>query len=48
MRERCAWLPTGKHTSPSLMKIVESYEPKRVINTGDAGDELTAENDVWV
>ena len=22
---RCAWLPTGKHTSPSLMKIVESY-----------------------
>ena len=23
-------------------------EPKGVVNTGDAGDELTAENDVWV
>ena len=25
MRERYAWLPTGKHTSPLLMMIVESY-----------------------
>ena len=23
-------------------------EPKGVVNTGDAGDELTDENDVWV
>ena len=23
-------------------------EPKGVVNTGDAGDELTAENDVWL
>ena len=23
-------------------------EPKGVVNTGDSGSELTAENDVWV
>ena len=23
-------------------------EPRRVINTGETGSELTAENDVWV
>lgn len=43
-------IPKGvehKPTASSECKIM-IIEPKGVINTGDAGSELTAQNDLWV
>ena len=43
-------IPKGiehKPTATSECKIM-IIEPKGVVNTGDSGTELTAENDVWV
>lgn len=43
-------IPKGVEHKPvanSECKIM-IVEPKGVVNTGDAGSELTAENDVWV
>lgn len=43
-------IPKGMEHKPvanSECKIM-IVEPKGVVNTGDAGSELTAENDVWV
>ena len=43
-------IPKGVEHKPSagdLCKVM-LVEPKGVVNTGDAGGELTADNDVWV
>jgi mannose-6-phosphate isomerase-like protein (cupin superfamily) len=43
-------IPKGVEHKPvanSECKIM-IVEPKGVVNTGDSGSELTAENDVWV
>ena len=43
-------IPKGVEHKPvahSECKIM-LVEPKGVVNTGDSGSELTAENDVWV
>jgi hypothetical protein len=43
-------IPKGiehKPTATSDCKIM-IVEPKGVVNTGDSGTKLTAENDVWV
>ena len=44
------WFPVGRNTSPFADKEckVLLVEPKGVVNTGDAGGQLTADNDVWL
>lgn len=43
-------VPKGVEHKPTAVKEcrVLLVEPKNTINTGDAGGELTAENDVWI
>ena len=43
-------VPKGEEPKPFADEDcrVLLVEPKGVVNTGDARDELTAENDVWV
>lgn len=43
-------IPKGVEHKPTARNEcrVMLVEPKGVVNTGDAGGELTAENDVWV
>ena len=43
-------VPRGEEHKPSADKEckVLLVEPKGVVNTCDAGDQLTAENDVWI
>jgi len=43
-------VPRGEEHKPSADEECEELlvEPKGVVNTGDAGGELTADNDVWI
>ena len=43
-------VPRGEEHKPFADKErkVLLVEPKGVVNTGDAGGQLTAENDVWI
>ena len=43
-------VPKGVRHTPSATQECKLLlvEPKGVVNTGDSGGELTAENDVWV
>ena len=43
-------VPKGERHKPYAEEEckVMLVEPRGVVNTGDAGDELTADNDVWV
>jgi hypothetical protein len=43
-------IPKGVEHKPSAISEckIMIVEPKGVVNTGDAGSDLTAQNDVWV
>ena len=43
-------VPRGEEHKPFADKEfrVLLVEPKEVVNTGDAGGKLTADNDVWI